>query len=50
MQPFHLYGLSIHVAPAIEEIVKLALQLHERLNGADIPIQVSNNKGGADVK
>ena len=42
MQPFCgkvSYGQGIYVPQAIEEIVKLALLLHRRLNGEDIPIQ-----------
>lgn len=38
MQPFNLYGLNVHITPAIEEITVLALRLHERLNGNDVPI------------
>ena len=38
MSPFHFYGQDAFVPPAIEEIVKLALKLHERLSGKDIPI------------
>jgi len=33
------HGLNIFVPQAIEEIVKLALILHRRLNGEDIPIE-----------
>ena len=32
------YGLAVHVPQVIDEIVKLALKLHDRLNGKDIPI------------
>jgi len=38
MQPFHYYGMGVHIPPAIEAITELALKLHERLNGKDIPI------------
>ena len=34
------YGQNIFVPQAIEEIVKLAFQLHRRLNGEDIPIEL----------
>ena len=39
MQPFHFYGMDVHIPSAIEEITKLALKLHRRLNGEQIPIQ-----------
>lgn len=41
--PFHLYGMDVHIAPAILAITELALQLHERLNGKDVPI-VNNHR------
>ena len=34
------YGQNVFVPRAIEEIVKLALLLHERLNGKDVPIKI----------
>ncbi len=39
LAPFNLYGMHIYIPPAIKEIERLALQLHRRLNGEDIPIQ-----------
>lgn len=39
LSPFNSYGLGVHISPAIKEIVRLALQLHRRLNGEDIPIK-----------
>jgi len=39
MGPFNSYGLGVYIPPAIEEAVKLALQLHRRLNGEDVPIE-----------
>jgi len=39
MQPFNIYGLGIEIPSAIEEIVKLAIQLHRSLNGEDIPVR-----------
>lgn len=41
MEPFCgkvSYGQGVFVPQAIEEIVKLSLKLHERLNDKDIPI------------
>ena len=32
------YGQNVYVPQMIDEIVKLALLLHERLNGNDVPI------------
>ncbi len=40
LSPFNLYGMNVYITPAISEIVKLALQLHQRLNGEDIPIEL----------
>lgn len=37
-QPFHGYGQDVFIPEAINQIVGLALQLHRRLNGEDIPI------------
>lgn len=34
------YGQDVYVPQMVKEIVKLALQLHERLNGKDIPIKL----------
>ena len=42
MSPFSSYGLGVFIPPTIEEIAKLALQLHERLNGLDVPIGSSD--------
>jgi len=39
--PFKMYGQDIYVAGAKEEIMALAYQLHWRLSGLDIPIQLS---------
>jgi len=38
LAPFHYYGLDIYIAPAVQHIVQLALQLHARLNGAEVLI------------
>jgi len=37
-QPFHGYGHDVYIPESINQITKLALQLHRRLNGEDIPI------------
>lgn len=37
-QPFNGYGMNIFIPEAIEAIIRLALQLHRRLNGEDVPI------------
>ena len=39
--PFHGYGHDIFISEAIEEVVKLALILHRRLNGEDIPYDIT---------
>ena len=36
--PFRQYGLSPFADQASSEVVKLALRLHDRLNGKDVPI------------
>ena len=40
MAPFHQYGMGVHITPAIDYITELALLLHKRLNGNDVPITV----------
>ncbi len=37
-EPFSMYGLAIHIPDAEQAIIDLALRLHRRLNGEDIPI------------
>lgn len=44
LQVFDGYGLSVYIPQVVEEITKLALQLHERLKGNDV--QISLRKGG----
>jgi len=39
---FNAYGQGVHIKEATEQITTLALQLHERLSGRDIPIGLSN--------
>ncbi len=39
LHPLRRYGQDVYVEQLIPEIVKLALQLHDRLDGKDIPIQ-----------
>jgi hypothetical protein len=38
LSPFGKYGQSIYIPIAIEQITILAMKLHRRLNGEDIPI------------
>ena len=38
LSPFNMHGLDIFITGAIEEATDLALLLHKRLNGQDIPI------------
>ncbi len=37
-EPFTFYGQDVYIAQAQIEILKMALALHRRLNGEDIPI------------
>lgn len=48
LQVFHLYGLDVHIPGAVGEIEKLAVQLHHRLSGLDIPIGVKFDYGSPD--
>ena len=40
LSPFNMYGLGDFIPEAVIQIAKLALKLHERLNGNDIPIRL----------
>lgn len=40
LSPFNQYGMDVYIVPSINEIVKLSLQLHKRLNGEDVPIEL----------
>ena len=42
--PFIQYGQSVFAPEAIVQIVKLALKLHERLNGNDVPIVIEKRR------
>ena len=44
MQPLRMYGQSDYVDSAVEEIISLAIQLHLKLGGVDIPYQVNSDK------
>jgi len=44
MNPLRLYGQGFYVDSASEEIVSLAVQLHQKLNGLDIPYRVNHDK------
>ena len=43
MNPLRLYGQGHYVDSATEEIVSLALQLHNRLSGVDEPYYINQN-------
>jgi hypothetical protein len=42
LKPFMYHGFKDLIPGAKEEIFNLALQLHDRLNGLDVPIQASS--------
>ena len=42
--PLRLYGQGHYVDTADEEIVSLAIQLHQRLSGLDEPYHVNDDK------
>ena len=45
MQPLHLYGQRHYADTASEEIVSLAIQLHEKLSGLDErPYYINHDK------
>jgi len=44
MNPLRMYGQGFYVDSASEEIVSLALQLHNRLEGVDEPYFVNYEK------
>lgn len=48
MQVFSLYGLDVHIPGAAGEVEKLAIQLHHRLSGLDVPIGVNFDYGPDD--
>jgi hypothetical protein len=37
-EPFVFYGQDVYVTQAKAEVLKMALALHERINGKDVPI------------
>ena len=45
LEPFKAYGLDIFIPEAIKQIVILSLQLHDRLNGKDVPIDYNSVRG-----
>lgn len=44
MNPLRLYGQGYYVDTASEEILSLAVQLHQRLSGIDEPYHVNSDK------
>jgi len=44
LKPLRLYGQDHYVNTATEEIVSLAIQLHNRLSGIDEPFYVNHDK------
>jgi len=42
MHPLRLYGQGYYVDGAIDELVSLAVQMHLRLSGVDIPYEVNS--------
>jgi len=42
MKPLRLYGQGHYVDTATEELVSLAMQLHLRLYGVDIPYHINH--------
>ena len=46
--PFRMYGLDVYIPGAQEATLKLAMQLHHRLSGLDVPISIDADYGGPD--
>ena len=44
MQPLRLYGQGHYVDTSLEEIVSLAIQLHLKLYGVDMPYHINQDK------
>lgn len=44
LNPLRLYGQGAYVDTATEEIVSLALQLHNKLSGVEEPFVLNHNK------
>ncbi len=44
MTPFEKHGLNVFIEPTIAALWKLALKVHKRLNGADIPIILTHDE------
>lgn len=44
LSPLRLYGQAHYVDAALEEIVSLAIQLHLKLYGVDMPYYVNKDK------
>ena len=44
---FDIYGMGTHISEATNQLEVLAMQLHERLSGNDVPIGVRHRKKGA---
>ena len=42
--PLRMYGQAHYVDTALEEIVSLAIQLHLKLSGVDIPYSINHDK------
>jgi len=45
LDAFNIYGLGTHIPDVIETITELALLLHKRLDGKDIPITLEMANG-----
>jgi hypothetical protein len=43
--PFHAYGMEVYVPGAAESVLKLAIQLHHRLSGLEVPISLDADYG-----
>ncbi len=44
LHPLRMYGQAQYVDTASEEIISLAIQLHWKLSGLDIPYHINHDK------
>jgi len=44
MKPLELYGQGHYVRTAVEEIISLAVQMHLKLSGLDVPYHINDDK------
>lgn len=46
---FNAYGLGVYITETVNQIETLALKLHDRLSGKDVPIQNNGPRRGRGI-